>query len=227
MVTPIDRDEVKRLLRDEHAQLVEVLPPDEYEDEHLPGAINIPLKTLDRETTAQLDRQRPVIVYCYDYQCDMSPRAAWRLESLGFSRAYDYTAGKADWGSFGLPLEGQRPSATRVGAHVRTDAPSCRPEEHMSDVRARVTTAGWDTCFVTNEKGVVLGRLGRAALARDDHVSIEEAMTLGPSTVRPSYELDAAIERMHKQDLTSLPVTRSDGVLTGVLRRDDAERGLQ
>jgi len=68
MPTPIDRDELQRLLRDEQAQLVEVLPPDEYEDEHLPGAINIPLKTLDRETTGQLDRERPVVVYCYDTQ---------------------------------------------------------------------------------------------------------------------------------------------------------------
>ena len=68
MPTAIDRAEVQRLLREEHAQLVEVLPPDEYEDEHLPGAINIPLKTLDRETTASLDPQRPLIVYCYDYQ---------------------------------------------------------------------------------------------------------------------------------------------------------------
>jgi len=68
MPAPIDRDEVQRLLREEHAQLVEVLPSDEYEDEHLPGAINIPLKTLDAETTRQLDPQRRVIVYCYNYQ---------------------------------------------------------------------------------------------------------------------------------------------------------------
>ena len=68
MPTPINRDQLERLLCDEHAQLVEVLPPDEYQDEHLPGAINIPLKTLDAETTQQLDPRRPVIVYCYDYQ---------------------------------------------------------------------------------------------------------------------------------------------------------------
>lgn len=68
MPSAIDRDEVVRLLRDEHAQLVEVLPVDEYEDEHLPGAINISLKTLDADTTRQLDRGRPVIVYCYDSQ---------------------------------------------------------------------------------------------------------------------------------------------------------------
>ena len=67
MPTPIGRDEVRQLL-DNGAQLVEVLPDDEYEDEHLPGAINIPLKTLDVKTTRRLERERAVIVYCYDYQ---------------------------------------------------------------------------------------------------------------------------------------------------------------
>ena len=67
MPTPVDRDEVQRLLAD-GAQLVEVLPREEYEEEHLPGAVNIPLKELDRETVRQLDRSRPVVVYCHDYQ---------------------------------------------------------------------------------------------------------------------------------------------------------------
>ena len=52
----------------EGAQLVEVLPQAEFEEEHLPGAINIPLKTLDVEATRRLERERPVIVYCHDYQ---------------------------------------------------------------------------------------------------------------------------------------------------------------
>ena len=68
MPAPIERDEVQRLFQEAHGQLVEVLPHDEYEDEHLPGAINIPLKTLDIETTKSLDPEKPVIVYCYDYQ---------------------------------------------------------------------------------------------------------------------------------------------------------------
>ncbi len=67
MPTGIDRSRVQELVA-AGAQLVEVLPRDEYEDEHLPGAINIPLKELNRETAQQLDRSRPVIVYCYDYQ---------------------------------------------------------------------------------------------------------------------------------------------------------------
>jgi len=45
-----------------------VLPPDEYEYEHLPGAINLPLKELNRQTTQRLQRSQPVIVYCHDYQ---------------------------------------------------------------------------------------------------------------------------------------------------------------
>jgi len=67
MPTAVDRDDVRRLLAT-GAQLVEVLPAAEFEQEHLPGAINIPLKELDRETTRQLERERPVIVYCHDYQ---------------------------------------------------------------------------------------------------------------------------------------------------------------
>jgi rhodanese-related sulfurtransferase len=50
------------------SQLVEVLPQREYGEEHLPGAINIPSKTLDVETTPRLERERTVIAYCHDYQ---------------------------------------------------------------------------------------------------------------------------------------------------------------
>ena len=63
MVTPIRRDEVQRLMQEEGAQLLEVLPPPEYEEEHIEGAVNIPLKDLDQETTSRLDKDRPVIVY--------------------------------------------------------------------------------------------------------------------------------------------------------------------
>lgn len=55
-----------RRLLDDDAQLVEVLPAGEYGEMHLPGSVNIPLKTLDATTTAGLDRSRPVVVYCWD-----------------------------------------------------------------------------------------------------------------------------------------------------------------
>lgn len=65
VVTPVDYPALRRLL-DDGAQLVEVLPPGEYAEMHLPGAVNIPLKALDAASTAGLDRNRAVVVYCWD-----------------------------------------------------------------------------------------------------------------------------------------------------------------
>jgi rhodanese-related sulfurtransferase len=64
MPTAIDRDDVRKLAG-EGAQVVDVLPGAEYAEAHLPGAVSLPLKKLD-DRLEQLDRSRPVIVYCYD-----------------------------------------------------------------------------------------------------------------------------------------------------------------
>ena len=63
----IDRNEVQRLLA-QGAQLIEVLPKDEYADVHISGAISIPLKELTPEAVGALVRDRPVITYCHDLQ---------------------------------------------------------------------------------------------------------------------------------------------------------------
>jgi rhodanese-related sulfurtransferase len=65
MPTSMLYPELRRLL-DSGAQLVEVLPEDEYREEHLPGAMNIPLKKLDADTTADLDKRKAIVVYCWD-----------------------------------------------------------------------------------------------------------------------------------------------------------------
>ena len=64
MPTGIDRDELQSLTG-QGAQLVKLLPADEYDWAHLPGAVNLPLKELDARTS-ELDRSRPIIVYCWD-----------------------------------------------------------------------------------------------------------------------------------------------------------------
>jgi len=66
MPDSVARKEVRRLLG-EGAQLVDVLPSEEYAESHLPGAINIPLKELNRETAERLRRDESVITYCHDY----------------------------------------------------------------------------------------------------------------------------------------------------------------
>ncbi len=65
MPTDIDRNTLRRLL-DEGAQLVDVLPPAEYEEDHLPGAISLPLKRMDAGTVAALRQDVPPITYCWD-----------------------------------------------------------------------------------------------------------------------------------------------------------------
>jgi rhodanese-related sulfurtransferase len=65
MVHEADLRTVRRLV-DEGATLIEVLPEAEFREEHLPGAINLPLKRLDTASVSRLDRSRPVVVYCWD-----------------------------------------------------------------------------------------------------------------------------------------------------------------
>jgi len=67
VVTTIERDDLQRLI-EAGATLVEVLPEKEYSEEHIPGAINIPLKMLTREIVSSLVPDHPIIVYCWDYQ---------------------------------------------------------------------------------------------------------------------------------------------------------------
>ncbi len=150
----------------------------------------------------------------------MSPRAAWRLDALGFGEVYDYEPGKADWAAAGLPLEGRTASRETAATAADPSVPTCTLADDLRDVRARVRASGWDQCIVLNDRRIVLGRLGRAAIERDDSLSVEEAMSEGPSTVRPDTPLDELRARLERQGLQTALVTSSDGALIGVVRRE-------
>ena len=154
----------------------------------------------------------------------MSPRAAWRLEALGFQRVYDYVAGKVEWLAFGLPREGTATAEPTAGAAAQRDVPTAGLDDRLHDVRERVGAAGWDTCVVVNEQRVVLGRIGRSALRGSNDTSASAVMTEGPSTIRPNTLLSVELERMTARNLTSVVVTTPDGRLFGVLRLADAQR---
>jgi rhodanese-related sulfurtransferase len=66
MPTRIDADEVRRLLHEEDATLIDVLSQEEYAEQHIPGGRNVPLKELTADAVSDLDRDRPVIIYCHD-----------------------------------------------------------------------------------------------------------------------------------------------------------------
>jgi len=157
----------------------------------------------------------------------MSPRAAWRLESLGFTQVYDYVGGKADWFAAGLPREGKLTSIPRTGDVARRDDVTCRPTDRISVVIDRIRAAGKETCIVTTEGGVILGRVRTDRLDADAQVQVEEVMELGPTTTRADTTLEAIIERLNARKVESILVATSDGRLVGTLYRSDAEARLQ
>lgn len=91
----------------------------------------------------------------------MSPRAAWRLESLGFGEVYDYSVGKLDWMAAGMPTEGTNANRPRAGSLARKDVPTCSLDERSGAVRDRVQ----QSVVVVNEKRVVFGLLRAKELA--------------------------------------------------------------
>lgn len=152
----------------------------------------------------------------------MSPRAAWRLESLGFSQVYDYKEGKLDWMAAGLPTDGK--TRARAGDIAREDTPTCSLDERLGEVGQRVRAAGWSACVVVNPERVVLGMLRGKELDADPDRRIEEVMRAGPSTFRPHVGIAEMAAHMTEHDLESSPITTSDGRLIGILLRDDATK---
>jgi CBS domain-containing protein len=157
----------------------------------------------------------------------MSPRAAWRLETMGFRRVYDYEAGKQNWLASGLPTEGTYAGFPRAGGLARGDVPTARLEEQLGAVRERVEASEHDTAVVVNEEHVVLGLLRPEQLDGGPDARVEEAMTPGPSTFRPHVYVTEMAEFMQRHDLPSAPITTGDGVLVGLLRREDAVRAAE
>jgi len=151
----------------------------------------------------------------------MSPRAAWRLESLGFGEVYDYAVGKLDWLAAGLPTEGTNAQKPRAGTLARKDVPTCGLDERLGDVRDRAHGQGWDVAVVVNAERVVFGLLRAKELAGDSERLISDAMRPGPSTFRPYVLADEMARTMVDHKLESSPITTSDGRLVGLLLQKD------
>jgi CBS domain-containing protein len=148
----------------------------------------------------------------------MSPRAAWRLESLGFERVFDYVAGKADWLAAGLPSEGTAAQRPRVGALARLDTPTCGLAERLGDLRDRVTSAGWDECVVVNDERIVLGIVDPRPLASGNaDAVVETVMRPGPTTFRASVTVEEVTAHMREHRLKRSLVTTPEGRLIGAV----------
>ncbi len=215
MVDVIDRWAVQGLLAGQEAQLVEVLPLREYEWAHLPQAAHLPLAELDERSSARLAPGRPVIVYCHDWLCDLSPRAAHELERLGFQDVYDYAAGKMDWLSADLPYQG---SAVLVSQVVRHDPVISRPGDQVPEVEPRLIADPAGVAVVVGADEVVLGVIGDQELkGASPEATAADIMCVAMPTIRPSDEVADVHRLMDDAGITDLVVTMPDGRLVGIV----------
>jgi hypothetical protein len=162
-----------------------------------------------------------VIVYCWDYLCDMSPRAARRLDTLGFESVYDCAPSKVDYMARGLPTEGHKAKEERAALVACGDVVKASLGDRIGEVRSRVDASPFGFALVTDEDGILLGRLRRDVLAGDPQRVAEEVMEAGPSTVRADTRLDDLSKRLDRRRLKTALVSTPDGVLLGVVRRGD------
>src|SRR5215468_5550706 len=217
MPIEIRRKDVKTLVAQGRAQLVEVLPATEFKREHLPQAVNIPLQTMTAETTKALRKDVAVIVYCSDFQCDLSARAAWRLESMGFQEVYRYTPGKADWLAAGLETEGTQAKKMRLRQMIHKDVPTCSLRERLEDVKSR-RRPNQDLCVVVNDRNIVLGVIQGETWDANPQARVADVMQPGPRTIRPDLDPKDAQKILRHYEAPEAIVTTSDGELLGIIR---------
>lgn len=153
----------------------------------------------------------------------MSPRAAWRLERLGFAPVFDYAGGKMDWLAYDLGHEGE---ARLAGDVVTRDVPTCRLDERVADVAARLAEQPASLCVALNDAGIVMGIVPGDILQARADARVEGVMVFGVTTIRPSAELGPLLERMHTRHVEAIVVTRPDATLLGLLVAEEAEQAV-
>ncbi len=126
----------------------------------------------------------------------------------------------------GWPREGTAAATPNAGEVARDGTPTCLLDDRIGEAREKVLAAGTDACIVVNSEGIVQGRLKIAAVSEDPDVTAEEAMEIGPTTVRPDEALKPLVDRMRKRHVRTMIIADLRGNLLGLLYREDAERAL-
>ncbi|WP_091343379.1 CBS domain-containing protein [Micromonospora rhizosphaerae] len=155
----------------------------------------------------------------------MSPRAACRLEALGFTDVNDYAAGKVDWLAHNLPTEGAAANAPTAGSRLRHDVPTAAPDETLAAVRARVDASPYRFALVLASDRTLLGRLRHAALATAPGAAAHEVMEPVLSTLRPHLALAGVASDLRDHHLTYAIITDPEGHLLGTVHLQDLTGG--
>jgi CBS domain-containing protein len=150
----------------------------------------------------------------------LSPRAAARLETLGFQLVFDYVAGKLDWLANDLPAEGELAGIAKLCDLADRNVLTCFPHDDARDVLGQMQGEGRDICVVVDNEHVVLGIVKNQA-AKNSEGSVSQIMEPGPSTFRPYVTVEELADRIAEKKLGALLVTTSDGRLVGSVRAED------
>jgi rhodanese-related sulfurtransferase len=126
MVKQITRDELQWMISGgKKFKLVDVLSGESYDNEHIRGALSIPLDEIGKKAQRLLDQNDTIVVYCASFTCQASTKAAEQLSSLGYKHVLDYKGGLADYKEGHLPLEGK----LREGGHPAAVCTACHAAE--------------------------------------------------------------------------------------------------
>ena len=156
----------------------------------------------------------------------MSPRAAARLETLGFDKVYDYVSGKSDWIAAGLPTIRGSAGPPTAGSTLRAGDIVGHVGERLGDLARRARAEGKDEVIVVDDRHVVLGRIRGAAFDGDPDALIEDVMRPGPATVRPDTPLETVIAALGPAGVANTLVTDPDGRFIGTVYLEDARSRL-
>ncbi|MCI0815663.1 MAG: CBS domain-containing protein [Chloroflexi bacterium] len=156
----------------------------------------------------------------------MSPRAAARLETLGFDKVYDYVSGKSDWIAAGLPTVRQSAGLPTAGGTLRAGDVIGHAGERLGEAARRVRAAEKDELIVVDGQHVVLGRIRGAAFDGDPDALIEDVMRPGPATIRPDTPLETVVASLGPAGVASTVVTDPDGRFIGTVYLEDARTRL-
>lgn len=85
--------------------VIDVRVTEQFSECHIPGAINLPARSINERTTVDLPRDATLVTYCWGPGCNSSTKAAAKLAGLGF-RVKEMIGGITYWRHEGLPVEG-------------------------------------------------------------------------------------------------------------------------
>jgi CBS domain-containing protein len=156
----------------------------------------------------------------------MSPRAACRLEQLGFTDVYDYVPGKADWLAAGLPREGEAAAIPFAGDVASPVVSTCDHRQSVEAALEQLAATGHGFCVVVNDENVVLGMF-YVDEARPGAGTVADAMRPGPTTVRASEPVEPLVQRMRKAGVDGILVTDPEGRLIGLMDCAHAQNVLR